>query len=953
MAATGYVPMYYPSAQPQTSVVVVGAGGQPSRGYGRTKKVTKIVKRKGGNTYNFNMNRKKHRGGKSGRKRLRRRKPKPEEAIKSAKMGPQLPISAPTNYTLCALMDKMKELNGSCDGLVHCFKHAITHLWRDHDKKLPDSPEVPLDLQHMVIRAIHSNSGKKLGFAFINENGERAEAIPATPLLDSERTATVTFSLPVGTYTTMIGHYSFEFTLGKQRFVHDGFFADQEHASTDTFHWMVNLYDPAYAHAYHEFMAPLPILVLTMTRSRTNDRLFVVSKAVLTIDFNPRKHFISLPTKASDIRHVPALGSHSHMPYVSYFRDNVPLQTALHKEMTNRLDALMEGSSNTWAFRCSAGAVAGDVEDKRVILGDVAEAAIAYAVMAMLAEKKELDSIDDPEYAKRIIGVDVNGTKAIEVVQSLYDKYHLAQGRERTRAHQDFPSILQLLAHTSGLPAFRSITCDQVREYYDKVIGVLSGSNAPAEELSYDRREELVLTEFESSSGATNDAAVSVGPSHNIMELFLLAMIVRRITEGTPEGTKSPADAINAYVQPSEFIITWGAPLAPIEEGVSAVDPLVFSMCATSSFSGVVAHAQALTNELAQPTRDTSIFFKMLSTRFAVAGEDRDVAHSIGWSQRRVNDKLDLIYVGSRNRSIDTVVLAIVPQLRYFAVFHEMSSDFNAPLRTNISSVIDVIDSSLNDESIYGLYESIPNRVTLDISRPSRAEKTWDSSFLAALSDTFRVTAALPGEAVSFVEPFISQAYPSLRSVKFVREDDRGVLAKLVFSDGEQVPLVYDPRRNGYYVRLFPDTDDGLLGTEVVVHPGFIQYNGNVYVVESDFNAMNAKYVQAYDTSMKLADVDVYRGPQSAAIKQGILESTSPEEFFALNANVSVDAQIGHRWGRRPVVVRRGGGGFGRGFLSGMALGALPYWYARPAPAYYYGSPYYPYGSVYGPPPIY
>ncbi|MFY7868905.1 MAG: hypothetical protein ACOVQN_05335, partial [Exiguobacterium sp.] len=518
MAASGYYPVYYPPVQqPQTSVVVVGAGKQPS--YSK-KKVTKIVKRGGKKSYNFNLNKKKHRGGKSGRKRLRRRKPKPAEAIKSAKMGPQLPISAPSNYTLCALMDKMKEVNGSCDGLMHCFKHAITRLWRDHEKKLPDSPEVPLDLQHMVIRAIQSKSGKKLGLTFVNENGDRAEATPAKALSDSERTVSATFVLPPGTSTTMIGHYAFEITLGAQKFVHEGFFADQEQMATDTFHWMVNLYDPAYAQAYHEFMVPLPVLVLTLTRSRTNDRIFSVSKAVLTVDFDPRKHFVSLPTKASDIRHLPALNSQSHMPYMSYFRDNVPLQTTLHKEMAGRLSALMEGSQNTWAFRCSAGSVAGDVEDKRVVLGDVAEAAIAYAVMAMLAEKKQLDLIDDPDFAKEIINADPNGAKAIEVVRSLYDKYHQAQERERTYAHQDFPSVLQLLAHTSGLPAFRSISCDQVREYYDKVIGVLSsGTSAPMEELSYDRREELVLTEFESSSGATNDAAVSVGPTHNVMEL--------------------------------------------------------------------------------------------------------------------------------------------------------------------------------------------------------------------------------------------------------------------------------------------------------------------------------------------------------------------------------------------------------------------------------------------------
>ena len=947
MAATGYVPMYYPPAPPQSSVVVVGGAG-PSSYPGRTKKVTKIVKRKGGNTYNLNF-KKTHRGGKRSRKRLRRRKVKPEEAIKSAKMGPQLPISASSNYTLSALMDKMKELNSSADGLVHRFKHAITQLWRDHDKKLPASPEVPLDIQHMVIRSLRSRSGKKLELAFINENGERVEATPAKPLINSERVVSASFMLPAGAFTTMIGHYAFEISLGSQKFVHEGIFSDKDHVTTDTFHWMINLYDPAYAQAYHEFAIPLPVLVVTLTRSRTNDRLFAASKAVLTVDFDPRKHFVSLPTKASDIRHVPSLTSHTHIPYASYFRDNVPLQAALHKNMSERLSALMASSQNSWAFRCSAGAVAGDVEDKRVVLGDVAEAAIAYAVMAMLAEKKKLELIDDPSFAKEIIGVDDNGAKAIDVVRSLYDKYHMARERERTPEHQDFPSILQLLAHTSGLPAFRSISCDQVRSYYDQVIKVLSGSSEQADELTYDQREELVLTEFESSSGAVNDAAVSVGPSHNIMELFLLAMIVRRFTEGVQQ---SPADAVNAYVQPSEFVITWGAPLAGIDEGASAVDPLVFSMCATSTFSGVVAHAQAMTNELAQPTRDNSIFFEMLSTRFAVPGENRDVAHSIGWMQRRVNDKLDLIYVGSRNRTIDTVVLAIIPQLRYFAVFHEMSSDFSQPLQTSVESVVDVINDVLASEEIYQLYKDIPNRVVLDVSRPSRAEKTWDSSFLNTLSDTFRVTAALPGEAVSFIDPFITQAYPSLRTVKFVRDDDRGVLAKLVFSDGEEVPLIYDPRRNNYYVRLYPDSDDGALGSEVIVRPGFIQFDGKIYIEQSNFNEFNTKYVQAYDTSMELAGVDIFRGAQTAAVKQGVMTPVSPDQFFGLSVSANVDAHIGHRW-RRPVVVRRGGGGFGRGLLSGMALGALPYWYGRPAPAYYYGTPYYRNDVVYGPPPLY
>lgn len=875
-----------------------------------------------------------HSSGKP-KKRLRKRKQKKGKSTTADKIGVQLSASIATKHLLNNFIEKMQAVSsGAVDGLMSVTKHSIFGVARENEGKLPPMGDVSMEIAFMVLRAMHSRVGRALELTFVNEQGDKFDAVPAVPTADSERSASVAFAMPAETNSTMDGDFSISISLGSQTFTHVGhsmmntrLFRD---GNRETFEWMINLYDPAYMHAYYKYMVPLPVVVLTMKRSPMNDRAYLISKAVLVVDFNPRKHLVSLPVKASDIIELPRIVEQSYEPFKAYIANNTTLHKNVHNALIARLQTLMGTSANTWALRCSGGE-AGVMDDQRVFLGTVTEAAIAYAIMAMLKEKDALDRVNEPAFIKEVLGEDENGAKAIEVVRSLYDKYHRARGKELTDTHQDFPSLLQLLTRTSGLPSSRSIDCEQVRAYYDTVISAMSGGEVETPvELTYNARELLVLESFESAPGADNDAAVSVGPAGNTLELFLLAMFVRRFSSRLAGAGQTPADIVNAYLVPSDFKIDWGLTFADGVATSFVADPLTFSSCAATSLSGLSAHARVLSDELAQPSRLDSVFFRMMATRFPVAGESADVAHSVGWMQRRANDKLDVLFVGSRNNSMDTVVVAIVPQLHFHAVFHEMSADFDKPLQTSVRSVVDAFVDALNEESVRAQYADIPGRVTLDVPRPLRANKSWDTSFIATLSPDFIVDAVLPDVSVEFVEPFVSLTRQTLRTLRFEKIDKSGVNAQLIFSAGETVLLVYDVRRHGYFVRLF-DEAESLLGDEAVITDKYIQYRGKVYIRRAEFDELGQRYSAAFQRASQAASADVFNTKTTQSFKQGVLRPLTPQAAFSLG-NVEL---IGHRgWGGR----RMGrGGAFLGGVLAGAAANRLlwgPY-----GPAYGYAYP--------------
>ncbi len=845
-------------------------------------------------------------------------------------VGPQLSVHTSDAYVLQSLFDKIKEMAAGADSAVHRFRHAMLSLYRSHGKTVPVANNVPLDLHYMVSKAMHLRAPMQL--TFVNEQSQRFESAPARPVVDNERTATVAFSLPSATKTMLNGTFTIEIAYGGRTFKHSDVFAESPrtiHGKGETFQWMINLYERAYTSAYYKYLVPIPTLELVMTRSRTEENVYYVSQAALVVDFEPRKHFSTLPARGSDVVRVPELLPRTHMPYKAYMVGNVALQRAIHGQLESRLEVLMSDTPNKWDFRCSVGArESQEGADHRVFLGAAGEAAVAYAILAMLADKQMLDQANDPAFIKEVLGRDPNGARALEVVAALYDKYHAAQGKARTSAHQDFPSLLQLLAHTSGLPASRSLNCEQVRAYYLKVIGVLSGSDdGSAPELPYDRREQLVLEQFATAPGADNDADVEVGPTHNTLEAFLLAMFVRRFSVASPMATRAPSDIVNSYLRPGDFKLEWGASMTGASQALLAADPLVFATCATATFSGLTSHVRMLTEELAQQSRADSIFFRMLSTRIRVAGDYKDVAHSVGWMQRRINEKLDVLYTGSRNGSVDTVVAVIVPQLGYFAVFHEMSADFDRPLQSSVDAVVGAVVETLNAEGIYAQYSGIPDRVRLSVARPSRANKTWDISFMQDLPKDFAVGAALPDKSVRFVNPFVVQTQRRLRTVIFDRQDASGVEAALDFSTGEHVPLVYDPRRGGYFERLY-ESEDSALGQEVVVTPEYIQYAGDIFIRQEEFEAFSRDYLAAYGTAMQLANADVFRTKLSTVIRQGTLVTLTPDAAFSLERKI--------------------GGGVGPA-LGGLAAGTVLGMAASRA----WGplGPGYPYGYPYGYPP--
>lgn len=876
---------------------------------------------------------KKHRS--KSRKSKKPRARKPEEAKRGDRFGPQIDVESSDAHVLRSLLDKMGEVGYTADSAVRRFFNGLFSLCRDHGGVLPTCVDVPLDVQYMISRAVYSRGKEPMRLTFVNEAGERFEATPARPVVDNARTVSVSFALPPGAKTSLDGRYAVEVEYGGRTFVHHGEFAEHSrtiHGDGMPFHWLINMYEGAHSDAYYKFLVPIPTLELLMVRSRDEEASYNISTAKLTLDAEPRKHSVSLPITASDVAQVPGLLPRPYAPYKAYMRDNATLQQMLHASIEARLGELMADSPNKWAFRCSGGARA-EEKDHRVFLGGVSHAVVAYAVVNMIRANGAIGRLNDPELIKEALGVDANGRLAIEVVTSLYDKYHAALGRERTHVHQDFPSVLQLLAHTSGLPASRSLRCEEVRAYYLLITDVLGGKTpATPIEMSYDKREEAVLKAFSEIPAADNDVDVEVGPTDNTFESFLLAMFVRRFSASSPMALRPAGDILNTYVRPSDFKVSWGGSLTGASAAAMLADPLVFSSCATTTFSGLTSHARALTEELAAPSRTDSVFFNMLSTRYPVVGEDADVVHSLGWMQQRVNNKLDLLFVGSTNNPVDTVVLAIVPQLAYFAVFHEMSVDFDRPLTSSAQDVVEAIAEVLDRDEVRAQYESIPDRPFLAIPEPSRVNKSWDTSFLDDLPDDFAVTADLPGEDVDFFDPFVSQMQQRLRSVRFVRDDERGVTAWLEFSTGEHVALVYDPRRNGYYVRLFDE--ESALGKEVVVTNEYIQYNGRVYIRREDFEEFSSRYIAAYDTAAKLANADVFNTKLSSVVKSGTLTTTTPTMAFSLESN------IGH--------------GFGRAVLGGMAAGATaaalsPYAYGALAPGYPYGYPYYAPG-VYVPP---
>jgi hypothetical protein len=734
---------------------------------------------------------------------------------------------------------------------------------------------------------------------------------------------------------------------------HDIFSIGSEHrGESGLIHVPLSLYNEALHSLYHSHGIATPHAIISVRRSNT-DKKYIVSGIYVFLDMSP--------TEISRT-HLHVAG----FPSISGVQD--PLQSratrAFLHENTDHKFTIHEALSKAVSQKSVNIDVATSADmrikhgESFIHWGEMTNSLVSYAVIELLVLGKDILQLNDPTFLARILNSDDTGREVTAQVMDILSKKAIPNEEGEASPMSSFPSLLQLLSHTSGLPSPNHLTCEDIIGVYDNVIASLRGiinpqnpattsSEAPTEpaagsepvpvEVSptavYQGLEIRFLDDLKQMDASLNPTGSVIGDWDNTTEACLVAMFVRRYAQ----HSSFPEEAINDVISrlDSSIQLQWGLTIDASGRRVESPNsPYNLTSCASSRRSDLVAFVRRLSEELTRKSPNESAFAIQLSNPIKTKGVPGH--RHIAWNEEKIGSYA-MIHMGTTESGIHNIIAFILPELDFWGVLVDSVSHANSPSLTSHDELLETLRETLL-QIIQG--KNLPPVPSLfhkaNLLENARYVRTVDE--IEVFPDT-DISKLIDMDAV-YLSPFTDIGGKEVPSLVFEKNTEFPssrvkINISVKTSPPVTVEVVLDHKRNGFFIVHA----NGNVGEEVIIKKDYVSFPGDeIFIRDSILKPKLQEYQAAITEIRQRAKKDIFNGAVSVvskAISPGITPADAVAPMKPLSTSgAEPQENIGISFG----------GALATGALGGLAAAGT----IAAARALWYG-PYSPYGAY---PPV-
>lgn len=690
----------------------------------------------------------------------------------------------------------------------------------------------------------------------------------------------------------------------------------------------LNLYEDIHHEAHAEHQLPTVYATFKFKKSSTTIASYTIESVCISVDFIPNRETAVTHTTHIDV--LPELRLAS-LDVVRWGRESYtrPLHAMVGEELAQRFSKVKRDQSSHWQLISNDdGGEYGSTTSRthNVLWGEIADVFLARAILDFLEGTTNANDLDSPDYLVELFSTTENGRALVELVDRLYRDLH----PESTLVdRQSFPTLRQVLRHTTGLPSNTLLEYKDILEYYKTVVGKIGESGEALPDIEDDGASSSsdlvdvtdtaitdIIGQLQKFKTAEVDPDVVVGEHHNLFEALILFMFFRMAMKRTP------LDVINQQARENAITLNWG-----MEAPTDPNDPFSLLTCAQSSLSDVVNFSKMIYDDLSR--RDSLTARTLLDPVYLRVGEP--TARTLGWYVHRTANNIDIIFSMQGKRSmLDTTLVYFIPELRAWGIINEFSRNFDRALCFDASCFLDVLVEAI---------EKLDDNATDD--RPRHA---IEFAPYAAYAHKYKakdpIDRHLDLVGHTYHHPFMDPVTGKHAQVTLQRDDQTGNFQLVSVEGVRPLELGYTGHDDVFFKLEFPYKN----GTEVTITPEYVSVNFMIFLDADKAAELMRTYKSALSFAQKKISMDIHAETRNRKLHDVKAHTMIAAQFF--EEPVGVRFGPGRRWGfRRPYYRRPYGYGYGYGLGTAAALGTAAVLGAAAAypPPYYYPYPPYAY----------
>lgn len=856
------------------------------------------------------------------------------------------------------------------DNAPRAFKNAILVVGKDFDDVA--TPDESFTVHKILLESYHSGSPIALQIA----SGEQTKTVVSRvgPSLHENMVA-VDFAFNEEEPFFVLNRETVSISLENENlasephgdiFEMDSRVFSQQEASV--FNVPMSLYNESLQHLYKKHRIPTPIAVLTVQKER-DPNSFSVRNIQVFLNMKPS----SIPGAHLQISGFPST-SGVHDPRHTLAVTAIPQENNTEKRIIH--EALKKAFFEKNPDIALASSAETQIKDPESFVhwGEMTGSLVAYTVIQLLMLNKDINRLNDPLFLSKILSVDKIGSEAVKEIIDIKSKLGISSTDGESSEMHLFPSLLQLLSHTSGLQNASQFTYEHALQMYEDVINSLratvnpqpaSSSEEPesSEEATpspvettpnsvYDNIERQFVESLKTIHAPLNPENAVIGDWRNSTEACLVAMFLTRYAQ----HNRFPEEIINASISRLSVSIQlkWGLSLDTTGRRVeSPNNPYNLTSGASSRRVDLVTFVKKLSEELSTKAATDSPFAVQLANPIKSKGIPGH--NHIAWREDIVGSS-SLLYMGTTEVGIQGVIAFLVPDLDFWGVVVDTGSAAHKDSVLDQGEILDLLR-----ETLYNVLKD--NKITGQSSF-HRANFLDNSRYVRTVTEIEVMDSPKIEEIVvmsaTYLSPFSDITARNVVELKFepLPEFPTSRLRLNVTANASQsasTDVILDHKRNGFFV-IRPD---GSVGEEVIITADYVSLPGDEIFIRDSILLPKLKEYQGLVKEVKeKAKNDIFGGPLSTVNKVFTpvtpLDVVTKPEPLPRDTSAFEGTQIGAHFGA---------------FLGGAAVGGLaaagalaltrpyrnPYWYGPyspygmyPATPFASGTVWYGPGSPYG-----
>ena len=878
---------------------------------------------------------------------------------------PQLEIGSHTKTIVSRIGELMEDLHAD-QPLVHAFNAALnqtqTEIGSLENKEMPLTAHQILVQSHLDGDLVSiglrlgddGNSSQaepiqqQVGVQYIDEHNLVAKmSLPSDALLTIGNKYGNSSShqplVPIGvTISDSDGNQSIEYeetvsiSAGRRNDVHAGI----HDVAGARMVIPIQLFSVAHQKSYVEHHIPTLMGYLTV-ESQGHGKPFKLVSFEVGLRMNPSLTHDELPAGYPAI--TSTLGTPAGQATPLIVLDNADHVDRIHEAIRSQLNELPSGATSI-SFVSSSPKSTTTENNQEVYWGGMTDIAVSYAVVKLLQQQNLFTRFHDADFLVDLFEQDENGRKLIaEIVRIYHNSYrqHAGHDVEVRGGIQVFPSLAQLLSHTSGLPGFSRIDYEEIYRDYEKMTEVLEKEDvtyfsASAEPLkSFEELEGDFLKKLSEIEHLTSFADTTFGSRDNLTESVIVSMFIRRFTDN-----QKPEEVVSNILKSLDpaIILRWNKQLlGGTMTEIHHSSPFNLLNAVSSSQYSLQKYVERLVRELANPSCDNP-FPVILSSPQKDPLDDISFSRYIAWKSL-VFSNHEIVFAESAVTGINSSLLFIIPSANFWGIIvNRASSTSSANTNTPAELLMSVLEALSPTEMLPPIPDSFHVKIAQQLSNCKLAQIVDD---VEDPDSTFDLQAILPSPEEVFVMPIRLQTVDDVGEVRVKVDPEhphtRVLLEFTTSGRTDTVQAIYDPVHAKFSVL---DARGVLLTEEIFISSEYVAYGALVYLPKNKLSGYQKNLQKAYDRLVRDARESMAESKASQILShvEPILKSTSI--LYQPSSSSSIQSSIFSSSSSSQTPIGRGFGvGLGTGLLGGAALGLAAGSLVRP---------YYPYGYGYG-----